>query len=162
VASSQTAQQQQPKALRRSVTTIQRRHFKGLVLLPAASPQRLYPLPTPLSPLSHKCIHQPIPPHIFSHSLCILHMKGHVCLIEYSDTLSHTHTHLFNNIYPSEHAFKSACLLLKDTQKTHTSAQIFPQTHTYKTSTHTQQLMKPSLVPDSPYLPLPERPRAAL
>ena len=80
VASSHAAQEQQPTALRRSATPIQSRKFKGPVLLPAASALCLYPLPPPLRPLSHKCIHQPIPAHIFSHSLYILHMKGHVCL----------------------------------------------------------------------------------
>jgi len=90
----------------------------------------LLPLHTPIPPplLSHKCIHQPIPAHIFSHSLYILHMKGHVCLNWWSDTLSHTHTHMFNNICPSEHAFKSACLSFKESKKTHESARSFTRT----------------------------------
>ena len=77
VAIGHAAQEQQPRALLRSETTIQKRHFKGPVLLPAACHSLLYPLLT-FPPLSHKII--PIPAHILSHLLYILHMKVYVCL----------------------------------------------------------------------------------
>jgi hypothetical protein len=84
VASSHAAQEQQPTALLRSATPIQSRHFKGPVLLPAASPSwvlnaRVYRCSQPLY-LSYNYIYICIKTHLHFDAYIFVYIYKYKCI----------------------------------------------------------------------------------